>query len=323
MSQDVWVNVETLRGEVAEITYTMLAAGRALADGLGGSLRAVLLGSGSRDLANRLGAADGVLYGDHPDLADFNPEAHQRALASLAKSGPPRVILFGSTAIGTDLAAGVAVENGLSMASACRTFSVDGGEPKFEALTCGGKIIAEGKMPGPCCVAVVMPGGYKPESAMKEGAPEVTEAAVDPSGARTRVRGYVEPSTGDVDISKVAVLVSVGRGIGQQENIDLAKALAEALGGEVSSSRPVVDQGWLPTTRLVGKSGKAVKPKLYLALGISGAPEHMEGVPDWETMIAVNTDERAPIFDLATYGSTVDILDLLPVLTEKLMAARG
>jgi len=322
---DVWVNVETLRGEITEISYTMLAAGRVLADGLEGSLTAVLLGSGAKDLSGKLGAADKVAYVDHAALADFNPEAHLKALTALAKSGAPRVILFGQTAMGTDLAYGVAMANGFSMASSCRTFKVEGGEPLFEAVTCGGKLIADGKMPGPTSVATVMPGGYKPESAMVDKTPGVEEVSVDADlgTLRTKVRGYIEPDTSDVDISKIPVLVSVGRGIGQEDNIGIAKELAAALKGEISSSRPVVDQGWLPTSRLVGKSGKSVKPKLYLALGISGAPEHMEGVPDWETMIAVNTDENAPIFDVATYGATVDIMDLIPALTEKVKAATG
>ncbi len=325
MSQDVWVNIETLRGEVAEISYTMLAAGRVIAAGTGGSLKAVLLGSGAKDLAGNLGAADGVIYVDDDALADFNPEAHLKALSALAKSDPPRVILFGSSAIGTDLACGFAVANGYPMASACRTFSAEDGEPKFEALTCGGKIIADGVLPGPTCVAMVMPGGYKPEERMADKTPDVSEVTVDADlgSLRTRVVGYTEPDTSDVDISKVQVLVSVGRGIGQESNLGVAKELAAALGGEISSSRPVVDQGWLPTSRLVGKSGKSVKPKLYFALGTSGSPEHMEGLPDWETLVAINTDKQAPIFDVANYGAAVDVLELISALTEKVQAAKG
>jgi electron transfer flavoprotein alpha subunit len=326
MSQDIWVNIETLRGEVTEISYCMLAAGRVLAQGLGGSLKAVVLGADTKRLAGKLGAADGVLSVEHAALADFNPDAHLKALSGLVKKkGAPRVFLFGHTAIGADLACGVALAHGLPTASSCKVFKVEGGEPMFEALTCGGKLIADGKLPGPAAVATVMPGGYKPESAMSDKAAPVEEIApeADVASPRTRVKGYIEPDTTDVDISKVSVLVSVGRGIGQQDNIGLAKELASALGGEVSSSRPVVDQGWLPTSRLVGKSGKSVKPKLYLALGISGAPEHMEGIPDFETLVAVNTDAKAPIFDVATFGSTTDILELIPVLTEKVKAATG
>ncbi|MBM3320800.1 MAG: electron transfer flavoprotein subunit alpha/FixB family protein [Candidatus Eisenbacteria bacterium] len=325
MAQDVWVNIETLRGEVTETSYTMLAAGKAIAKGLGGSLRAVLLGNNVKGLAGKLGAADSVTVVDHPALADFNPEAHLLALADLAKKGAPRAFLFGQTASGTDLACGLAAKLGFPVASPCRTFKVEGGEILFEAVTCGGKIIAEGKLPGPTGVAIVMPGGYKPEEAMQGGSPKVDEASPesDLGAARTRFRAYIEPDTSDVDISKVPILVSVGRGIGQKENIEAAKELAAALGGEVSSSRPIVDQGWLPTSRLVGKSGKAVKPKLYLALGISGSPEHMEGLPGWETLVAINTDQKAPIYDVATYGAAVDVLELVPKLTEKVRATKS
>jgi electron transfer flavoprotein alpha subunit len=125
-----------------------------------------------------------------------------------------------------------------------------------------------------------------------------------------------------VDISKEAVLISVGRGIQNQDAIEMAQELARALGGVVSASRPVVDQGWLPTSRLVGKSGKRVKPKVYLALGISGAPEHVEAITDAEIIIAVNTDPAAPIFGVAQYGAEVDLFDLVPALTAAVAQAR-
>jgi electron transfer flavoprotein alpha subunit len=126
-----------------------------------------------------------------------------------------------------------------------------------------------------------------------------------------------------VDITQQAVLVGVGRGIQQQDNVGLAEELAQALGGAVCASRPVVDQGWLPTTRQVGKSGMTVKPKAYLALGISGAPEHQEGMKGSDLIIAVNTDAKAPIFDVAHYGVEVDVLDLLPALVEAVQARKG
>jgi electron transfer flavoprotein alpha subunit len=139
---------------------------------------------------------------------------------------------------------------------------------------------------------------------------------------RVSLNQYIEPDTSDVDIAKEKMLVSVGRGIQNKDNIEIANELAAALGCVVSSSRPVVDQGWMPTTRLVGKSGKKVKPKIYLALGISGAPEHVEGMGESEVIIAVNTDQNAPIFNIAKYGTTVDLFDLVPILTEKVKQAK-
>ena len=130
------------------------------------------------------------------------------------------------------------------------------------------------------------------------------------------MRGYVDPEVSDVDITKENVLIAVGRGIQTEDNIELANELAELLGGAVCASRPIIDQGWLPVTRLVGKSGNIVKPKLYLSLGISGAPEHVEGITEAETIIAVNIDPNAPIFDVAKYGAEVDLFDMIDYLIE-------
>jgi len=151
----------------------------------------------------------------------------------------------------------------------------------------------------------------------------VEEPAVSLPPAKVTFKKFIEPKSGDVDITKQDVLVSVGRGIQSQDNIALAEELADALGGAVCGSRPVIDQGWLSLTRQVGKSGMIVKPKAYLALGISGAPEHWEGMQNSALIIAVNTDAKAPIFDGAHYGVVADLLDIMPALTEKIKAKKG
>jgi electron transfer flavoprotein alpha subunit len=184
--------------------------------------------------------------------------------------------------------------------------------------------MVEGTLPGPTALVTMMPGGYKPEQGHSVQPPTiVTLDAQLPGSPHVALKQYIEPESGDVDISKESLLVAVGRGIQNQDNIQLAQDLADALGGVVCSSRPVVDQGWLPTSRLVGKSGKHVKPKVYLALGISGAPEHVEAIGDSDVIIAINTDPDAPIFNLAKYGATVDLFDLAPVLTEKVLQVRA
>ena len=137
-----------------------------------------------------------------------------------------------------------------------------------------------------------------------------------------RLKRYIDPEAGDVDLTKQDVLVAVGRGIQSRDNIALAEELAKALGGAVAGSRPVIDQGWLPLSRQVGKSGLAVKPKLYVALGISGAPEHVEGMKDSALIVAVNSDARAPIFNVAHYGIVGDVLETLPALTEAIEARK-
>ena len=320
MCGEVCVVVETLRGEIKDITFTMLAAARRLADGLKTKLTALLIGHAVQKLAGQLGGADRVVCVEHASLAEFNPEAYLCVLTAVFEQHKPRVVLFGHTAMGTDLACGVAQRLHLPVASGCRTLSLDGGTVQYSAPTCGGKLIATGPLPEPTCLVTVMPGGYKPNEGRGGKTPSV-ETITAPAGldqVRTRFKRYIEPPPTDVDIAKEAVLVSVGRGIQNRDNIAAAERLAKALGGVVSGSRPVVDQGWLPTTRLVGKSGKQVKPKLYLAIGISGAPEHLEGVPEAELMLAINTDAKAPIFDVAQFGTTCNALELMPVLAEKL-----
>jgi electron transfer flavoprotein alpha subunit len=317
MSQDIFVVVEHLRGQVADITHVMLAGARALSQTSGGGVVAVLLGKDAQGLAATL-AADRVLYVDSPALAEFTPDAYQLALAGLIQAQSPRAVFLGHTSVGMDVAGGLSAKLGIPVVSSCRSFTADG---KFVCQICGGKIMAEGDLPAPTALVTMVPGGYKAETGSQPPAVETVPApALD--SLRTSIKQYIEPDTSDVDIAKEPMLVSVGRGIQNKDNIELANELAEALGGQVCASRPVVDQGWMPTTRLVGKSGKRVKPKVYLALGISGAPEHVEGMGDSDVIVAVNTDPNAPIFNIAKYGTTIDMFDLLPVLTEKVRQSK-
>jgi electron transfer flavoprotein alpha subunit len=320
MNQDIYVVIEHLRGQVTEISFVMLAGARELAKGSGGNVAAVLLGHNAQGLAGNL-AADKVLYFDHLALAEFTSDAYQIVLTDLISKDQPRAVIFGSTSIGTDMASTLSIKLGLPMVSSCRSFSTDG---KFVSQICGGKIMAEGDLPGQTALVTMVPGGYKAEQGQSAQSPAITQVDVPAlESLRVTLANYIEPEAGDVDIAKEPVLVSVGRGIQNQDNIVLAEQLAQALGGAVSGSRPVIDQGWLATTRLVGKSGKSVKPKVYLALGISGAPEHVEGITNSDTIIAINTDPAAPIFGVAKYGSEIDLFDLIEVLTEKVKQSKG
>jgi electron transfer flavoprotein alpha subunit len=322
-NKDVYVVIEHLRGEVLDISYVMLAAARALTDGTGGEVVGVLLGHDAQALAGDM-AADRVLYFDHEALAEFTPEAYLSVLAGVFEGDAPRAVLMGDTSIGADVAGRLAIRLGLPVVSHCQKLEADGGTPKFVSQICGGKIMAEGTLPEPAALVTMVPGGYKSEQGQGAESPPVTSKDAPPlEGLRVSLAGYVEPDTTDVDISQEPILVSVGRGVGSEDDMEMAQELADALGGVVCASRPVVDQGWLPTTRLVGKSGKLVKPKVYLALGISGAPEHTESIIDSEMIIAINTDPAAPIFDIARYGAEIDLLDLLPELTDRVLEAKG
>ncbi len=323
MSADIYVAIEHLQGQVTEISYVMLAAARVLAEGTGGNVVAVLLGREAQGLSSDLGA-DLVLYVDHPALAEFTPDAYRLVLSGVIEEHGPRAVLFGDTSIGAEVAGGLSARLGLPLVSYCYDVHAGGGALKFVSRVCGGKIMVEGDLPGPTALVTMIPGRFKPEEGQSDQAPEVKPIAAPVlEGLRVALEQYVEPEVGDVDISRESILISVGRGIQNEDNIEVAAELAEALGGVVSASRPVVDQGWLPTSRMVGKSGQRVQPKVYLALGISGAPEHVEAITGAETIIAINTDPAAPIFDLAQYGAEVDLFDLAPMLAERIRQAKG
>ena len=313
LGKDIYVVIEHLRGQVSDISYVMLAAARELADASGGQVVGILLGHNCRDLASTLGA-NRVLYLEHPTLAEFASDAYIRALDGLLRDGMPRAVMFGSTTIGGDVANALSIRFNLPLVGLCQSF---GGDGRYVSQIYGGKMMVEGALPEPSVIVTMIPGGYKPEQGRSEAPPAVVPAEVKPLGdLRVSITGYIEPDAGDVDIANEPVLIAVGRGIQTEDNIELAEELAELLGGTVCASRPVVDQGWLPPSRMVGKSGKTVKPKLYLAMGISGAPEHVEGIVDSETIIAVNTDPAAPIFDIAKFGADIDMLDLMEVMIE-------
>jgi len=320
MNKDIYTVVEHLQGRVPDISYNMIAAARALANFDGGEVIAVLLGHNVKELATNL-AADQVLYIDDPKLAEFTTDAYLKVLANLIEEKQPRAVLFGNTSIGADLASVLSVRLDLPLTYSCQSISDYG---QLVSQICGGKIMAESPLSDMTTLITIIPGGYKPDEGQATASPPITQIDTPPlDNLRVTLKQYIEPEAGDVDISKEPILISVGRGISNEDNIELAEELAEAIGGVVSASRPVVDLGWLPTSRMIGKSGQKVKPKLYLALGISGAPEHIEGMADSEMIIAINSDPTAPIFDFAQYGVEIDLFDLVEVLIDKVNEAKG
>ena len=323
MSTDIFVLIEHLQGKVSDLSYIMLAAGRGLAQASGGKLQGLLLGHEAQDLAADL-AADSVMYIDHSALADYTPDAYRRTLASIIERESPRVVLMGETSIGADVAGALSAQLSLPLISLCRSLSGESGKLSYQSQIYGGKIFAEGSLPDSTTLITMVPGAYKPEAGKSSNKPEITPVeAPDLTSLRVSLKGYIEPEVGDVDITREPILVSVGRGIQQEMNLEIPEELAQALGGVLCASRPVIDQGWLNTSRLVGKSGNHVSPKVYLAIGISGAPEHLEGIGGTELLLAINTDEKAPIFDVADYGAAADLFELVPLLTEKIQALKG
>jgi len=320
MSDTIFVIAEHLKGELTEPTFEALGAARILADSEAGQVIGLLLGHGVEGMASQMVAADRVLAVDDPALADFTPEAYLAVLESLLREHQPRLTLLLNTAMGMDLAAPLSIRLDWPLVAYCNGLRTEDGAVVTTSQIYGGKVMAECALAdGPALVSVLA--GAFPADAGRAGDPPAVEMVAPPAaldGLRTRFRQLIEPEAGDVDITRADVIVSIGRGIQSEENIEVAEELAEALGGVVASSRPVVDAGWLPRTRQVGKSGMTVKPKLYLALGISGAPEHVEGMKDAELIIAVNTDPNAPIFDVAHYGVEADLFDVVDALVEAL-----
>lgn len=314
MSNEILVLVEHHGGAVTETTHELLGQARAL----GGPAVACLLHHGRRDLADAV-AADVVLSVDAPALAQFVPEAYVAALAALIHDREPRLVLIANSTVGIDVGGALSARTGRPLVGSCVGLGVDGAVTGATSRIYGGKLSAEVEIDEPF-IAICTAGSFP---AAGGGAGRVEDvAAPDLSSLHTAFVARLEADHTGVDITREEILVSVGRGIGGAENIELAEELADALGAAVSGSRPVIDAGWLPKTRQVGRSGRVVTPGLYLACGISGAPEHLEGMSGAELIVAVNTDEQAPIFDVAHYGTTVDLLDLLPALTEAVMATR-
>lgn len=316
MSNDVFVLAEHLNGKVSDISFEMIGKAKELAPKFGGKAVAILMGSGVKSLAASLGA-DSVLYVDDPALAQFNPEAYSHALAAVIKDRAPRIVMIGNTSMGMDVGAWLSVSTGLPLIAYVNCLNVEGSTLVATSQIYGGKIQAEAVPNGESCIVSCLAGAFPAEAGKGSASVEQIASPISLNDLKVKFVKLIEPEKGDVDITQQPILVSIGRGIGGQENIELAQELASALGCAVSASRPITDAGWLPKTRQVGKSGLTVKPKMYLALGISGAPEHLEGMRGAEMIIAVNTDAKAPIFDVAHYGATCDILDLIPALTEK------
>jgi electron transfer flavoprotein alpha subunit len=304
--------------QIAEGTFELLGAARQLAAELGGSAEVALLGP--RDLASQLGGADVVVNVDHPALVQYLPDAWEQALLTVLEQRSPRLVLMSTATPGLDLGAAVAVRWPAPLAAYVTGLSSAGDTIIATAQILGGKVLAELELAGERAVATVIGGAFPASAGTSGGTPEVVDVAAPGSldEPRMSLLRVTEPEGGDVDITSAELLVSVGRGIESQDNVELVQELADALGAPVSASRPVVDAGWLPKTRQVGKSGLKVKPKAYLAFGISGAPEHLEGMRAAELIIACNTDTGAPIFEVAHYGTTVDLFDLVPALTEEL-----
>jgi electron transfer flavoprotein alpha subunit len=304
---DVLVYVDPARNE------RLLAFARPLADALGG--RVVALAAG---VEGALAPADVVVEVAHPALTPYLPEAHQAVLTAAVREYAPVVVLVENTTSGYDLGAAAAAATGLPFVGHCLEVTTPEGEAEAVCALYGGQFHATVRTPLPAVFAVDSVAlTHDPETG---GTPQRVQLAPPPEldDLRTTfVAAAAPPQHDGVDLAFADRIVCVGRGIGGAENVEVAQELADALGAELAASRPVIDSGWMPKSRQIGKSGSHVRPKLYLGLGVSGAPEHVEGMHDAELIIAVNSDPGAAIFNIAHYGVVADLFDVVDELTER------
>jgi electron transfer flavoprotein alpha subunit len=311
----VLVIAETRRGELREVSLELIGAGLEVKDAAGGRMAVAAIGAAAAEHVGALGAegVDEVLTVDAP-TEHFEPHVHAAALEALIEQEQPALVVLGHTIDSLGFGPAVAARRGLGFASDVTRLGWDGG-PLAARGGYGGKVEVELDFPGKDCVLLMLRAGAFPAAQGSRGAPaRAVEVQAEP---RTEHLGFREVETADVDITKAEFLLSVGRGIEDKDALPQFEELADKMGATLSVSRPLVDAGWVPNARQVGQSGKTVKPKVYLALGISGAVQHLAGMQTAETIIAVNTDPEAPIFGVAHYGAVADLFDVADELAEQ------
>jgi electron transfer flavoprotein alpha subunit len=311
---DVLAVAEHRRGAIRDVSYELITAGRELVEETDGELHVAVVG-GRLEEFTRLLSKEGVdVIHAVPDGEEFNHDVYVQAVEALVEELDPGMVLVPNSVNGLDYGPAVATRLDRTLVSDAIDASFDGETLRAIRQTYGSKVETEVETEADRVVVTIRGGEWPGVS--DSGDPEIREfdAGIDESAVRSTVRGFEEIGAGDVDIADADVLVSVGRGIEDEENIELIEELADALGATLSASRPVVDSGWLEKNRQVGQSGKTVTPEVYIAIGISGAVQHVAGMKGSETIVAINTDPNAPIFDIADYGIVDDLFDVVPAL---------
>ncbi len=322
---DVWVFSEQRDGALMSVVSELLGEGRKLADALGVKLCALLLGDDVSELQNELYelGADKVYLAQNPLLKDYTTDAYSIVISDMIKAFSPEIVLYGATHIGRDLGARIAARVDTGLTADCTALEIDKEtglllqtRPAF-----GGNlmatIICQENRPQ---MSTVRPGVMDKAQrvAGRRGELVVYDVTLTPEQVRTSVVKKVKSQNALIALEDAEVIVSGGRGLGNPEGFKLLEKLAEKFGGVVGASRAAVDSGWIDKSHQVGQTGKTVKPKIYIACGISGAIQHTVGMQDASVIIAINRDKHAPIFSVATYGIVGDLYDVIPALIESL-----
>jgi len=311
---DVLVVAEHRRGDLRDVSYEAITAGRELADARGGDLHVAVIAGDVDAFAEDLNREGVDAIHTVANGEEFDHNVYQTAVAALLDRTDAAAVVAPNSVNGLDYAPAVAEDRGLPLVTDAVGFEYDGGLTVPREMY-GSKVETTVDVDGDRHVITVRGGEWAPAEGVGDAAIEAVDVELPESGAR--VTGFEEVGGGDVDIADADVLVSVGRGIEEEENLELVEELADALGATLSASRPIVDNGWLPKNRQVGQSGKVVTPDVYLAVGISGAVQHVAGMKGAETIIAINTDPNAPIFDIADYGIVGDLFEVVPELVDE------
>ncbi len=334
----VYVFAQQVDNELSGIAFELLGKAKELAKDLDTDVTAVLIGNNVKGLVDELAAfgADKVIVVDDPELEVYRTEPYAHALSSVINEYKPEIVLVGATAIGRDLGPRVSARVATGLTADCTVLEIGdfplvarpGQEQKHNQLLMtrpafGGNTIATIACPdNRPQMATVRPGVMQAIDRIEGAKAEVIEynPGFTPDNKYVEVMEVVKSVVDVVDIMDAKILVSGGRGVGSPENFQILKDLAEVLGGEVSCSRAVVDNGWLPRDLQVGQTGKTVRPQVYFAIGISGAIQHVAGMEESDIIIAINKDETAPIFEVADYGIVGDLNKIVPALTAALKA---
>lgn len=318
--REILVLAEHRRGEIREITFEMLTKGRDIAEKTKSELASIILGKNIKDKAEVLSRySDKVLVVEDDRLELFNSDIYQEALSHIIIERKPLIIMIGHTSYGVELAPSLAVSLSTPLVTDCLDLFFENGHLTAIRQMYGGKTYAKIKVKKADSYMVTFRQGVtQPVERSFKGEIVEIPSPILKEPIKKKVLDYVLPSVGEVDISSADILVSLGRGIKDRSNISLGEELAKVLGGVLACSRPIVDKGWLPQDRQVGASGKTVKPKLYLALGISGAFQHIVGMKDSQLIISVNKDPNAPIFNISHYGVVDDLFKIVPALINKI-----
>ena len=326
MSNGILVFIEHKGGAANKSSFEAITAAQALGSELQQKVTAVVLGSDVSGLAQEIAAYDleKVIYADNAKLAEYTPDAYADALEQIVKQVDPSFVFLTHTYQVRDFGPKLAARFKKGMISDCIRARVEGGKIGFTRRIFLGKldadVISDGEAP---VFATFQTGAYRPDQAAKGSGAPVENVAVEIGDVRMKPEAPFQEAKQSVDLTKADVIVAVGRGIKSKDNLALVEKLAEALGGDIAASRPICDAEWLPIDRQIGSSGQTVAPKLYIALGISGAIQHLVGMKNSGTIVAINKDPEAPIFDIADYGIVGDLFEAVPVLTEEIKKIKG